>query len=123
MVSNKGRNTKLEFEVRKAVHRAGMKGYRVNYRIGRTRVDIAFPSKKLAILVHGCFWHRCAKCNLPLPKTHRAFWAKKFQLNKARDKRVRTSLRNEGWDVLELWEHQIKQSVAECVRRIRAALE
>ena len=94
----------------------------MNYRISRTHVDIAFPSKKLAILVHGCFWHRCARCNLPMPKTHQDFWAKKFELNRARDKRVRAFLRNEGWNVLEIWEHQIKQSVTDCVRRISVAL-
>ena len=123
MVSNRGRDTNLELGLRKAMWHRGMRGYRVNYRIGRTRADVVFPAKRVAVFVNGCFWHRCRRCNLPLPKTHRDFWAKKFELNRARDQRVRTVLRNEGWRVLELWEHQIRQNVADCVRRINVALE
>ena len=92
MVSNRGRDTGLELKLRRALRRVGIKRYRVNHRVGRTRVDIAFPSKKVAVLVHGCFWHHCPRCHLPLPKMHRQFWARKFALNRARDERVRLSL-------------------------------
>jgi len=121
MVSNRGRDTGLELRLRRAVRRVGIKRYRVNHRVGRTRVDIAFPSKKVAVLVHGCFWHHCPRCHLPLPKTHRQFWARKFALNRARDERVRLSLQAAGWTVLELWEHEIRENLSGCIRRIRSA--
>jgi len=121
MVSNRGRDTKLELEFRRAVRHAGMRGYRTNYRIDRTRVDIAFPARRVAILVHGCFWHHCPQCNLPLPKTHRGFWAKKFALNQSRDEKVRRNLRAGGWTLLEFWEHEIRENLARCVRRVESA--
>jgi DNA mismatch endonuclease (patch repair protein) len=122
MLSNRAKDTRLEVSLRQAISSKGVKGFRVNYRIGGTRTDIAFPAKKVAVFVHGCFWHHCPKCDLPTPKTHRTYWAKKFELNRVRDRRVRISLRRQGWNVIELWEHQIKENLNECTRIIEIAL-
>jgi DNA mismatch endonuclease (patch repair protein) len=87
------------------------------------RPDIAFPRLKLAIFVHGCFWHRCPHCQPPLPKAHRAFWKRKFALNAERDERKRRQLEAAGWDVLEIWECKVKKNPAEQAFRVRRMLE
>lgn len=87
MKSNKGKGTGPEVILRKALRDAGHPGYRLNWKKVPGRPDIAYPGKKVAIFVNGCFWHRCPKCNLPLPKTHIDFWEQKFKRNIERDRR------------------------------------
>ena len=75
MVANTSKDTKPELRVRRMLREAGYPGYRLHWRIddedGRyvCRPDITYPGRKLAIFVHGCFWHRCPTCDLGLPKT------------------------------------------------------
>lgn len=104
-----GRDTRLELDFRAALRSKGHRGYRVNYRVDHTRVDDAYPRKRLAILIHGCFSHQCPICSLPLPKSPTEFWKRKFSLNKIRDERVRLSLQARGWKVTEFWEHEIRE--------------
>ena len=86
MSSNKAKDTKPEMILRKKLWSSGLRGYRLHLKEVPGRPDIAFPKRKLAIFVHGCFWHRCPHCNLPLPKSNREFWKNKFQRNIQRDK-------------------------------------
>ena len=71
--------------------------------------DFIFPKEKIALFVDGCFWHGC-----PLPKhsnmlkNNPEFWAKKLQANKDRDKFVTHELRKLGWNVVRVWEHELK---------------
>lgn len=84
------------------------------------RPDIVFARSKLAVFVHGCFWHRCPVCDLDFPKTNTQFWRRKFERNEERDKLNRLELESMGWKVLEVWEHEVKQSprlVAERIQR------
>jgi DNA mismatch endonuclease, patch repair protein len=118
MVANSGKRTKLEVKFSMALKRNRIRGFKANYTIGKTRVDVAFPTQKIAIFVQGCFWHHCAVCDLALPKTNAAFWKRKFVLNKARDARVRFALENSGWNVMEFWEHEINRDVTACVRMV-----
>lgn len=71
--------------------------------------DFVYPRKKIAVFVHGCFWHRCPKCNFDLPKTNREFWARKFARNAERDKLVKKELMDMGWRVIEVWEHELRE--------------
>ncbi len=69
--------------------------------------DIVLSSRRLAIFVHGCFWHRHTGCSrTTTPKSNSAFWLKKFAANVARDSRVRRELRKLGWATAVLWECQ-----------------
>jgi len=111
MSANKAKNTKPEILLRQALWDNGLKGYRVNYKNVPGRPDIAFVSKKVAIFVNGCFWHRCPNCNLPMPKNNTEFWLKKFNANIERDKRKITDLENIGWKVITIWECQIKKDI------------
>ncbi|SRR6266568_8364325 len=122
MMANKARNTGPELALRKALRGEGIGGYRTNYRIGRNRLDISFVSSKVALFVDGCFWHRCPYCNLPIPKSHTAYWRRKFSLNRRRDAETSRQLREGGWTVLRFWEHEITSSVPSCVSRVARAL-
>ena len=94
-----------ELEMRAAVWRTGARGYRVHSKLPG-RPDLAFPGVRLAVFVHGCFWHRCPSCSLPTPKANREFWEAKFAENLARDDRVVAELRVLGWDWIVIWEHE-----------------
>jgi DNA mismatch endonuclease, patch repair protein len=117
MSANKAKNTKPEIALRKALHNNGIRGYRLNWKKAPGRPDIAFPSKKIAIFVNGCFWHKCPYCKPSLPKTHKSFWDQKFAKNKIRDKKKISILRQNGWKVLTVWECQIKNHLDRSVNR------
>lgn len=107
MSANKAKNTKPEVQLRKLLWVEGLRGYRTNYKKAPGRPDIAFPTKKVAIFIHGCFWHRCPICKLPMPKTNQAFWANKFNANKKRDKLKERTLKKLGWKVTTIWECEL----------------
>ena len=119
------KNTKPEMLVRNILNNTKLLGYRIHWKKLAGRPDIAFPKMKVAIFVHGCYWHACRYCGLPLPKTHRAFWRAKFIRNRERDLRKARELRKLGWKVLTIWEHQLKKGddrVAErVVKKLRQA--
>src|SRR2546428_12006564 len=123
MTSNKGRNTSLELGFRSALRDAGFSGYKLNYRVAGTRTDISYVTQRVAILVHGCFWHHCSVCNFPLPRSHRNYWARKFALTRIRDRKARHNIRKIGWHLFEVWEHEIKANKAEYVNIIGNAIE
>lgn len=70
----------------------------------RRSVDIAFPTEKVAVFVMGCFWHRCA-LHGTLPKANRQWWCEKLSKNAERDQRSEQMLRELGWLVINVWEH------------------
>jgi DNA mismatch endonuclease (patch repair protein) len=100
---------------------AGFPGYRVHWRIddsdGRyiCRPDICYPGRKIAIFVHGCFWHRCPSCNPSMPKTNIEYWKSKFERNVERDRSKQERLVNLGWDVRTIWECELESVDAESV--------
>lgn len=97
---------------------ARVKGYRLNWQGVPGRPDIAFPLQRIAVFVHGCYWHRCPHCDPSLPKKNRSFWDLKFRRNIGRDRRKVDTLRKLGWDSLVLWECQVKGSLSDCVARV-----
>jgi DNA mismatch endonuclease (patch repair protein) len=104
MQNVRGRDTVPELAVRRWLHARGLR-----FRLHRTdlpgKPDIVLPGRRVAIFVHGCFWHRHRGCKrATTPKTRRAFWSKKFQENVARDARNERALRRLGWRVLIIWE-------------------
>ena len=88
----------------------------------RVRPDFVFPQLKLAIFVDGCFWHGCPK-HATEPKNNCAFWKKKLTGNKVRDRMVSRKLRQHGWTVLRIWEHELaRKHEARLRRRIQREL-
>lgn len=119
MSANVGKNTKPELALRKALRSIGLPGYRLHWKKAPGRPDITYPRHKVAIFVHGCFWHRCPHCDLPLPKSHTDFWSKKFERNKERDKVKILALESDGWKVLVFWECEIKKDVKRCAEKVK----
>ena len=113
MRANRARNTRPELNVRRAIHARGLR-YRVNRHLlaGRSRVrpDIVFPTRRIAVFVDGCFWHRCEK-HRTVPRTNEAFWSAKLAANVQRDRRNDRDLASAGWLVLRFWEHEALDSV------------
>ena len=123
MSANKAKNTKPEITLRKALWSEGHKGYRLNWKKAPGRPDIAYPGKKIAIFVNGCYWHRCPKCNLPLPKTNTDFWKEKFDKNVKRDKKKNDELLSLDWIVLVFWECDIKSDISNSIQKIKKVLD
>lgn len=108
MQGNKRANTKPELLVRQRLREAGLTGYRLQWKVPG-RPDVAWPGKKVAIMVNGCFWHRCPHCALPLPKSNVEYWVVKFENNVKRDKKNLALLEEDGWKVHVIWECQLKK--------------
>jgi DNA mismatch endonuclease (patch repair protein) len=98
------RDTAPELAVRRAAHRMGFR-FRLHRKELPGRPDIVFAGHRLAVFVHGCFWHRHTGCaNAAMPKTRREFWQQKFRGNVERDGRVCEQLAGLGWRTLIIWE-------------------
>lgn len=106
----RSRDSKPEMILRRMIHALGYR-YRLHRRDLPGTPDLVFPSRRKAIFVHGCFWHRH---NCPLgnrmPKSRVDFWAEKFNANRLRDQRNLRRLRRDGWAILVVWECQIRPS-------------
>jgi DNA mismatch endonuclease, patch repair protein len=106
------RNTAPEMAVRRMLHRLGLR-FRLHRRDLPGTPDIVLPGGKLAILVHGCFWHRHAGCRFAYtPKSRVEFWKAKFERNVARDQEVQQALADLGWRVCVVWECETSDSAA-----------
>lgn len=109
------KDTAPELALRKLLFAAGLR-YRIHYKpkaiaMGRSNIDIAFPSKKVAVFVDGCFWHGCPYHGT-IPKANENWWAEKLTSNRTRDERVTTQLIEAGWEVLRFWTHETPGSMA-----------
>lgn len=87
MSANKALNIKPELLLRKALWDANIREYRLHWKKAPVRPDIAFVSKRIAVFVNVCYWHRCPYSDPHVPLSNKEFWSKKFQANTERDKR------------------------------------
>ena len=108
----KGRNTTPEMTVRRALTRLGAR-YRLHRKDLPGKPDIVMPGRKLALFVHGCFWHGhdCARGSR-VPKANREYWVAKVGRNVARDARSGEALAALGWRVETIWECDLKDAAA-----------
>ena len=108
MRANRKRDTKPELALRRAVFRLGFR-YRCQARTVAgavtVRPDLTFQRLKVAVFMDGCFWHGCP-VHGTAPRTNSEYWAPKIQRNRARDEVVSAALRDAGWLVLRVWEHE-----------------
>ena len=109
MAGIKGKNTKPELALRRALHARGFR-YRLHSTKVRGRPDLVLPKHRAVVFVHGCFWHRHAGCRYATnPKTRAEFWEAKFAANVARDSAVRDALLVAGWRVATIWECALRK--------------
>jgi DNA mismatch endonuclease (patch repair protein) len=108
----KGRDTKPELAVRKALTALGAR-YRLHRKDLPGKPDIVMPGRRLALFVHGCFWHGhdCLR-GARVPKANRDYWVGKVARNRARDATSRAALEATGWRVETLWECELKDEAA-----------
>ena len=104
MSSIRSKDTKPEIAVRRMLWRRGLR-YRVHSRAVLGTPDVSNRRRRLAIFVDGCFWHGCPKCYSE-PKTNVGFWREKVRRNRARREDVRAGLEEQGFRVVEIWEHE-----------------
>ncbi len=103
-------NTSPELALRKALHALGLR-YRLHAKDLPGKPDIVFRKQKLAIFVHGCFWHRHEGCKVAnMPKSNTYFWQAKFDRNVQRDALAKEHLLALGWRVKVVWECELSLS-------------
>ncbi len=106
----KGKDTKIEVEVRKYLFSKGYR-FRKNDKRYPGKPDIVLPKYHVAIFVHGCFWHRHEGCkDATIPKTRTEFWLEKFDKNVKNDQIKQEKLRELGWKVIVIWECELKKN-------------
>ena len=107
MRGNRGRDTRPEMRIRRAVHASGLR-YRVGVRpipsLRRT-ADLVFTRVRVAVFVDGCYWHGCPAHHRPA-RLNAEFWASKIAGNRRRDGETDARLREAGWTVVRIWEHE-----------------
>lgn len=103
-----GKNTSPEMRVRRVAHSLGFR-YRLHRKDLPGTPDLVFPKRRIALFVHGCFWHRHPGCKkASTPKTRTDYWNAKFTSNVSRDVSVIKKLNGLGWTVSVIWECQTK---------------
>lgn len=120
MRGNRGRDTRPEMRIRRAVWSLGLR-----YRVGtrpitslRRTADLVFPRARVAVFVDGCYWHGCPAHYRPA-RLNADFWSSKIAGNRQRDAETDARLLEAGWTVVRVWEHEDPAAGAE---RVRAAV-
>ena len=116
------RDTVPELAVRRIAHRMSLR-----FRLQRKDLpgcpDLVFPKHRLAVFVHGCFWHRHEGCRYAsTPKSRIDFWTEKFVANVVRDARQAAALRALGWRVLVIWQCETRDEAA-VERKLSASID
>ncbi|MFZ2428098.1 MAG: very short patch repair endonuclease [Propioniciclava sp.] len=124
MQANRSRDTKPELEVRRALHRLGLR-----YRVAIApepglprRADIVFTRARVAVFIDGCFWHGCPEHGRSTFNHNAECWPAKIAANVARDADTNARLYAAGWHVLRYWEHEDAEDVVEEIRRTLLAV-
>lgn len=112
-------NRATELKLRAILQKNGIIGWRRKQKVLGSP-DFVFRSARLALFVDGCFWHFCRTC-YRRPASNRKYWDAKAQRNVARDIWVARKLRQSGWKVLRVWEHELR-APSKVANRIKAVL-
>jgi DNA mismatch endonuclease, patch repair protein len=120
MAAIRGKDTRPEVALRRALYAAGIRGWRKHYKGALGTPDLAWPSLRIAVFVDGAFWHGH-------PSRHRPgrsgpYWDAKIAKNVARDRLVDAELRARGWVTIRIWDFEIRRDLPEVVARISQAL-
>ena len=113
----RSRQTEPEIAFRRYLWQRGWRGYRINLKNLPGKPDIVYTSKKVAIFIDGCFWHKCPRCFVE-PKTNKNYWIPKIERNIERDLEQNNLLRNLGWSVVRIWEHEIEEDMDKCAEKV-----
>ncbi len=113
------RDTQPELAIRSELHRRGLR-----FRVDRpplpglrSRADIVFGPARVAVYVDGCFWHSCPEHGTR-PKANAEWWEQKLKRNHERDAETDRTLRENGWEVVRIWEHEDPVEAADRITRV-----
>lgn len=113
----RARNTSPEMALRRSLRAQGFRGYRVSPRQVRGAPDVTYLGLRLAVFVDGCYWHGCPQhCRKPSSNTE--YWHTKIARNIERDQAATEALRQEGWTVLRIWEHELRHDAKPAAQRV-----
>jgi DNA mismatch endonuclease (patch repair protein) len=124
MAKVRQKGTDAEVALRRQLYRIGLR-YRIDYEVlkkPRRVADIAFPGRRIAIFVDGCFWHGCPEHG-SWPKRNAEFWRQKIETNRWRDADTNERLRSLGWTVLRFWSHESPTDAAGVVANLVAMID
>jgi DNA mismatch endonuclease (patch repair protein) len=118
----RSKNTLPEILIRKTLWRMGYR-YRLHYKLLPGKPDIVIKKYKIVIFVHGCFWHRHKNCiEASRPKTNSEYWETKINNNVKRDKKHKREIKKLGWEVITIWECNIKKDIDENIKLLNKEL-
>jgi DNA mismatch endonuclease Vsr len=115
-------NRSTEARFRSILIRAAIRGWKLQPKGVLGKPDFYFPDQRVAIFVDRCFWHGCPECD-HIPKGNRPYWEAKIDRNRERDSQTTACLLESGYVVVRFWEHELQHDMANCLQRIRLALQ
>lgn len=110
------KNTSIEIKTGKALWNRGIR-FRRNVSSLYGKPDFAIKKYKVVLFIDGCFWHGC-EYHGNMPKSNKEYWSKKLSRNKERDIEVTNHYISEGWNILRIWEHELKYNFEETITKI-----
>lgn len=116
----KAENTKLENVFRSALWREGLR-FRKHVKNLPGKPDIVFSSYQVAVFIDSCFWHGC-QLHFRMPKSNIDYWERKIGRNKQRDEELNQKYKEMEWEVVRIWEHEIKEDFEKAVTKIQEIL-
>jgi DNA mismatch endonuclease (patch repair protein) len=120
MARIRSRDTQPELRLRRALHGAGVRGWRCHAKQLPGKPDLAFTRWRVAVFVDGCFWH--GHPDFFTPGKSGAYWDAKIERTKARDKAANAALASTGWTVIRFWDFEIEEELPRCVSEVTTAL-
>lgn len=120
----KSKNTSIELMVRRYLFALGYR-YRINYKALPGKPDIVFTKKKVAIFIHGCYWHghNCGSRYAHTSKSNKEYWGPKIQRTQQRDQEHIEKIEAVGWQVIVLWECQLKNHFDQAIDNLVNAID
>jgi DNA mismatch endonuclease, patch repair protein len=118
------KDTNAELALRRELYSLGLR-YRIDFQVlsrPRRVADVAFPGRKIAVFVDGCFWHGCPE-HATWPKQNAEFWQEKIEANQRRDVDTNNRLSALGWKVLRVWSHERPVDAAQKIARAVASAD
>ena len=124
MSNIKSKDTSIELLVRRKLFSMGYR-YRVNYKVLPGKPDIVFTKKKIAIFIHGCYWHghNCGSHYAHASQSNKTYWGPKIERTKQRDQEHIQELEADGWKVIVLWECEIRDNFNSTISTIENTLK
>jgi len=114
----RGKNTQPERIVKSILRKNGIR-FSANKKSLPGTPDIVLPAQKLILFINGCFWHGHSRCKIfRMPKSRKAFWKKKIESNRERDRKCIRQLRRLGWSVMTIWECQLRRNSMKVMDRV-----